>query len=69
MIKWLREKLGISAEYVYLCETQADVCNRVRKIEQYLESRDPCKICGHHRYNKAFEVPQPELMLLQRQAD
>ena len=49
MRNFLRNWLGIPALEDIAVVQRAEIIG----INTYLDSRAPCKICGHHRYTKA----------------
>lgn len=52
MKNWLRQWLGIDG----LEDIAAHHHTAIMRIDNYLESREPCGVCGHHRYTK--KTPQ-----------
>lgn len=48
MKNWLRKWLGIDNIEVILVAQRGELL----EINTYLDSREPCKACGHHRYKK-----------------
>lgn len=52
MKNFIRKLLGIEQDLLNTNTTMHSIYESVNRIDEHLDSREPCKICGHHRYHK-----------------
>lgn len=52
MRNFIRKWLGMDELHKMICLNRKSLI----AIEEYLEARESCKICGHHRYIKENDV-------------
>ena len=52
MKNFIRKWLGIEQDLLNTSTTMHGIYESVNRINEHLDSRKSCKICGHHRYHK-----------------